>query len=605
MEGGRHLTFTVDSAVSKLTLASTNGQPPPLDVTLRADGQAADLKQFNLTNYTLRFAHQGQSLASLSGSATYDSASRNADALAALDGSLPLLLGLMPLSGFDASDGSIVLKAHVTQKSNSQTVTGQLQITKLTGHVGKTELRGFNTTADLDIAQDGQSIQIRKASGQLASNGNTGGTYDITGACDLGKQSGQINARLVAINQEILRPLLVPFLGGRTLKSGLLNAEVTAQYNSQGDSTAKANLEITNLVVLDPQSQVPPTALGATLQLDAALSKQVVDLRRVQLNLTPTPRAANSLTISGQVDTSHPDGYGGNLKIATDSFDITRYYDLLSGASNAPVAKSAPPNAAPQNQEPAPVTLPLRNFGLDVNIGRLYLREILASNVPVTANVDGGHVLLKQFDLNLNGAPVKANADLDLGVPGWKYDVGLEAVNIPLAPLADSFGTEYRNRAAGRVITRINLKGAGITGENLRNNLSGAADLTLTNANIQLAPTGKWRPVLVAIATALRLPELLASPLDVLALNMKIGDGRIDMTQFARRPQHSRRRAPAAFPFRRFWTIRLCKICPSIFPLAAPSPAGTFFIFRTTIPITLTRASGKSRAWGEPWALPR
>jgi hypothetical protein len=132
--------------------------------------------------------------------------------------------------------------------------------------------------------------------------------------------------------------------------------------------------------------------------------------------------------------------------------------------------------------------------------------------------------------LALNNAPVKANVDLNLGVPGYQYDVTFSADKIPLAPLANSFSPDYSGKAQGDLFANAQIKGAGVTGTSLQKNLTGQVSLMLTNANIQLV--GRRAKLLITpIAIALRLNELTQSPITSLALDAKIGSGKINLTQ--------------------------------------------------------------------------
>ncbi|HLP76891.1 MAG TPA: AsmA family protein, partial [Candidatus Paceibacterota bacterium] len=159
-----------------------------------------------------------------------------------------------------------------------------------------------------------------------------------------------------------------------------------------------------------------------------------------------------------------------------------------------------------------------------------FLREVEITNLQTTLKLDGGRVQLQPFAMNLNGAPVNASADVDLGVLGYRYAVEFSARGVPVAPLANSLATEYRGKAAGDLIAKLSLKGAGITGTNLQRNLSGNANLSLTNANIQVA--GKWQGILTVIAGALRVPELASSPVTSLVSDIRIGNGNINLAEF-------------------------------------------------------------------------
>src|SRR5207245_1566668 len=155
------------------------------------------------------------------------------------------------------------------------------------------------------------------------------------------------------------------------------------------------------------------------------------------LTLTPTQRAKNELRITGRLDTSQTNATQGNLKLAADALDVTRYYDLFAGEEKTSekkpkkagtVARQPSPTPSPSSapsgseKEPEGKQLPFRNFTAEINVGRFYLREIEITNLQSTVKIDGGHVLIKPLQLALNGAPVTANADVDLGVPGYQYD---------------------------------------------------------------------------------------------------------------------------------------------------------------------------------------
>ena len=64
------------------------------------------------------------------------------------------------------------------------------------------------------------------------------------------------------------------------------------------------------------------------------------------------------------------------------------------------------------------MNLPLQ-FIAEANLGQVYLHEIAITNWQTTAKVDGGKITLDPCRLTLNGAPVNASVDLDLGVKGY------------------------------------------------------------------------------------------------------------------------------------------------------------------------------------------
>jgi uncharacterized protein involved in outer membrane biogenesis len=235
------------------------------------------------------------------------------------------------------------------------------------------------------------------------------------------------------------------------------------------------------------------------MQVDASVQKQVADVRQFQVTLTPTSRATNQVQLSGRVDMSDTNGIQGNLKLVADSLDFTSYYDLFMGAkptagmgaATAPAPTRAPVSApaaasSSADKEPEAIKLPLRNFTAEATIRRLYLHEMEIADWQTTVKIDGGHVVMNPFKLALNGAPVSTTLDMDLGVPGWKYDWSLSAQAIPLAPLVNSFQPDRKGILSGTLTAQAKLAGAGITGASLQKNLTGQFDMVSTNLNLSV-----------------------------------------------------------------------------------------------------------------------
>lgn len=234
-----------------------------------------------------------------------------------------------------------------------------------------------------------------------------------------------------------------------------------------------------------------------------------------ELALTPTDRAKNTLQLSGDMDVNKADAITGSIKVAAESLDVTKYYDLLSSlkpATNAPTTTtSAAPPAAKPDQEPDAVKLPLKNFTFDLNIGYLFLREVDIANFQTTALLDGSHVVLKPCQLTLNGAPIKATSDLDLSVPGYLYDVAFNADAIPLAPLVDSFAPDRKGQIKGATSIGVQVKGAGVTGANLQKHLDGQFNFATTNMDLAI---GNIRsPIMTTVINVIvGIPDLIKNP---------------------------------------------------------------------------------------------
>jgi uncharacterized protein involved in outer membrane biogenesis len=412
----------------------------------------------------------------------------------------------------------------------------------------------LSASFQLEGAMQKDVVTLRQLLLTLATADQARNELQATGKFDLGKKSGEVNFSATDFRAAAFQPFLASALAPNKLVSVALNAKGNASFGAEGQSSLKCDLSVTNLVVEDPQQKLPKTPLALGLQLDGGMQKELLNLRQVLLTLSPTDRAKNQLQISGKIDLAKTNAAPGQLTLQAESLDVTPYYDLFAAkptvAAPAEAQKKAtpasPPTAAPAPTEPEPVSLPFRHFAFDGRIDRLYLREIAVSNFVTTAKIDDNKVLLKPFQLILNGAPVSANANLNLGVKGYTYDLALNADKIPLDPIVNSFMPDSRGRYHGLVLANAQLKGAGITDASLQKNLTGQLGFSFTNASIQLFADNKppknvftrliWY-TLEGIGVFLRLNEVASSPLNSIYAQAQIGDGKINLSRFSLQSQ--------------------------------------------------------------------
>ncbi len=118
---------------------------------------------------------------------------------------------------------------------------------------------------DVDVSRTPERIQIQKLDGALTQNGNARGNFALTGAFEPASQTVQLSAKLSGFNQDGLRPFLEPLLAGKQLVSIAVNGNASVQYAPNSSSAVKADLQVTNLVVHDPQGQIPGDAAGSPI----------------------------------------------------------------------------------------------------------------------------------------------------------------------------------------------------------------------------------------------------------------------------------------------------------------------------------------------------
>ncbi len=402
----------------------------------------------------------------------------------------------------------------------------------------------LSATVQLDGAMQKNFVTLRQLLFTLATADRAKNELQVSGKFDLNKKNVDVDFSATDFRETAFQPFLASALTPNKLTSVALNAKGKASYDPQGQSAVKCDLSVTNLVVEDPEHKLPTAPLAVSVQLDGAMQKELLNLRKVLLSLAPTGRAKNQLQLAGKIDLAKTNAAPGQLTLQAESLDLTPYYDLFAGKSSpapapAPQKKPTPapqPTAPPSSPvEPEPVSLPFKQFGFDAKIGRLYLRELDIANFATSAKIDNSKVLLKPFQLTLNGAPVNANADLNLGVKGYTYDLTVNANKIPVEPIANTFAPESRGQYKGLLQADAQIKGAGTTGVNLKRSLNGRVVLGLSGANVQLVKSRTkifFIPInLNLIATLLNIPEIMQSPLSGVNVKINLANGQIDTQQ--------------------------------------------------------------------------
>ena len=527
-DSGNRLDFDLGSAIEDLAAQSGSNTISQVNVRFAARGNAVKMQQFKLDEYQLQVAQRQETALALSGSGNYDSAGSNADAQLKVEAFLSPLLRLASPGASTVSSGTLTLNSHVTQQGELRKVAGSMILTNLSGAMGASVFHDFGSAMELAVTATPDLIQVEHIKGGLTQAGKAGGNFDLAASCNLTNSAAQFSARLDNFNQNGLRPFLEPMLGGRRLVSISLNGAASGSYANNGATSIKADLQVTNLVAAATNASAMPEPLEARFQADAGVSGNVADVRQCQITLTPTERGKNQLDLDGRVDFSQATAIRGNLQLAAESLDLTHYYNLMSGGTNVPAtatAGTAPQKPAPSpapaqpEQEPAAVQLPFQDFTLGAKIGRIVLDEVDITNLQCSVLLASNKVAITPCQLGLNGAPVNADVKLDLGVPGYIYNVAFNADQIPLAPLVNSFAPDRKGQIGGTLSAHAKIQGAGITGANLQKNLNGNFDLGTTNLNLLVLnidnlPAPKFMRTLIKLVVNVvgTVPELIRNP---------------------------------------------------------------------------------------------
>lgn len=524
---GKQLALTLTATGTELAAAAAGTVYSTIGFALKSTVLLVDFEKLTIQEGDFRLTHRGQEALHAQAKGTAQVTPQTVALTLQADASLPVLAGLSPVPGTALTGGTLTFTGTVGQENVTpagskvpafaQTVGGSVALTGLNGKYGDYRFDTWGAKADFDLGMKNDVATVRKLAGGITQGGQPAGAFDMTAESQLVTGASKLTLKVADLNQRALAPFINPFLTGQTLQSIAINADVSGGYDPKTDSTLRGTASLTNLVIKG--EGLPAQPLAAGFDLDVALRKQTAELRNATLKLTPTARGKNQVKLTGTVDFSNTNALTGALKLVADTLDFTPYYDLFMAAPAQPAPAAKPAKPAPVASQPAPgpqveppaMILPVRNFVTEASINHLFLRDVDVAKFQTTVKLDGGRTLIKPFQATLNGAPVTSTVDLDLGVPGYKYDVAFSAQTVPIPPLVSLAMPDRAGQFGGTAIATMNLKGAGITDPNLAKNLAGDFYLGTTNLNFKLtdARSSLMKTVINVVAT---IPDLIRNP---------------------------------------------------------------------------------------------
>lgn len=528
---GRLLKLDLAGGVQSLTGAVAGARLDGLALTLAAAGSLEDFSSLRVDKGDFSLVRGATPVAKVSLLANVSGVRDNAGGQATLEASLPELLQVYPVEGVSLTGGSLTASLQANKRGSITNILATLTASGLSGTASGVALKDYQARVQSGIDLAASTITLQRLSLEAQSGTSPGGSLDAKGSYDLEKKSGGFSFKSVGLNQSALGPLVAPALAPNRLVSVSIDADGSGTI-ATGSAEVKTQVRVSNFVAEDPAGTLPKEPLALGLKLDAGQQAQALTLREATLDLGKTDRAVNQLVLSGAFDFATNNAVPSSLNIRSDGLDLTRLYDLFGGTKTnqtAAVAEKPATPAGDPNQEPAPIQLPLRKLDVDVNLAKVFLREVAISNWVAKLKVDGGAVTLDPFKLSLNGAPVESRLAADVGVPGYTYDFAFNASQVPLKPLNNTFELYRKDGLDGQLGAQVSVKGAGITGASLQKNLQGAFELGTTNLNLAIADVQS--PLLkIIIHTVTGIPELLRNPAGALAdvFNRATGQKAVD-----------------------------------------------------------------------------
>lgn len=508
-------------------------------------GKLTSFTELVIESYEADVRAGGQRLVQLNGLADYQAGKGQGGFQISLDARIPALLGLIPIAGVAIEEGDVQVSATISSKLAGTTMESTLSLSRLTGVVQGIRLKDYQATTMGTVIMRGAEIEVPRLTMNAQSGYDSGGSLDARLKYNTAKKSGSVDFKTVAVNQSALAPFVNAAMAPMRLISVTVDVEGRSEFALDGRSVGKVKARVSDLRVDDPRGRVPKGALGIGVEVDGSHEGQVSELKKLVFDLGGTARATNRLEIAGIVDMSTNAPKPSMVTIRSPGLDFTPWYDLFSGITNAPApATSRPAPTGAPTQEPPAIRLPIRDLTAEVDIAGVFLRQISLKEVKGKLTAKNDVASLQDFGFSLNGAPVTASARVNLGKPGYEYDVHFNGEAMPLNPVVNSFVPVMTGLAQGTLLARVDIQGAGVTGAGFQRALNGKIAIEATNSVIRIPdraiplPTllTKVIPILpdqVNPTSLLRLigrSAVLEEPIRVVEAHADIAQGVVNVT---------------------------------------------------------------------------
>ena len=560
---GKDLQATLQTALDNVVLVVGAKTIRGLQLKLATDATLAEFKDLNVKALDLNLQHSGRDLVTLKASAGHNTDQKNSRAEFNGEFQIPALLETFPIDTASFSAGTLRINGKIDAKPGVTNLATDLVLAGLTGHFGELKLQDYQSAISLLADLSGNTLNLQKLQLTAQSGPGLGGMLEASGRYDLAQKIGDFAFKTIDFNERAIGPFVAAALAPKNLVSVSLDVNGKVSLLKGGDISLQTDLGVSRLVVNDPTGSVPNTPFAIGVTLDVAQRGSAIDLKNLRLDLGKTALAPNQLVLKGSVDLA-TNAAPSSLSIQSDGLDLTSLYNLLAGpaktnATPAPAAAvSKPAAASAEPGEPAPITLPLRQLAVDVNIAKVLLREIEITDWKTRLSLKDSVIAIDPLSLKLNGAPITAKVTANVGVPGYRYDTQLRIDRLSLEPFINSFTPERKGQIHGTLLVNANIRGAGVTGASLSSNLNGGFAVTATNLNLKLgdaktplirtiinvvtalpkliqnptAQVGAWLGQLTGgtqAKTGSWVDDLEAEPLDVIDLSTDIGNGAVSL----------------------------------------------------------------------------
>ncbi len=532
-QNGDRVALDLQGSGDGLTVQMTTNRVEDLLFSLDFQGNIHDFESVKVEHFSSKVSRTGNLVFQSDGSGHFDLDDEKGEAALTFKTRPAELLALYSIPDLTVTKGSAEGELKLGGTIDQPTAKGRFSLKDFHGQYAGRPINQLFSDLDYAITREGNRIKLEQLRLQTGSSADTKASIELTGHYNEEDKTGKFAFTAEQLTEKTLSPWLAETNGSPPLPYGFsVNASGSTEIQSDGKQTFESKVDLSELRSLasaskgDSGSQSP---LSAEIKLDGSWNESKLTLDPLDMNWPSTPQAENNLRIRTEMDLHATNAASNVVRIRGDSVDLTRWYDELYAGIPAEGEESSevPPSSDEKASE-----LPGPPWQLDAQIDRLYLRELVVTNLQTKATIEPSMLKIEPLKLALNGGSVEGRVQYEPAQAKPAYDLSFKVKGVPMKPLARSFSPASKWAYHGRISMDGTIAGKGFTGESLKDSLTGHFETGLSNGQIEVQSTAA-KKLLVPISKLLRLPQLLQTPVHTVDVNTTFENGKIQVDEVA------------------------------------------------------------------------
>lgn len=306
-DSGRLIGLTLNESVRNIGASLGTNSIAGLDTSAKLSLWLTNLVTLKLEMLGVEAAHSGQRFFAFNAAGGGNLLSRNVNIGASVSLDVVRALQLHPIPDVSLSQGMVTFAGRLAQqKANDQvvqSVEGKLTVANLTGNAAGNQLDRFGTEADVKASlTDGAQLRVDNLVAPLSMSGLAAGTIYLNATATADGQNAQANFAATNLNVNLFRPFVQPALKDLQLASIDVNLAATASLNG-GNKSAQGQMQLANLVILDPKGGIPGQPIGLTAGFDVnAGADNSVKIPLFQGDVSVANQPGGRFKVNGNLD---------------------------------------------------------------------------------------------------------------------------------------------------------------------------------------------------------------------------------------------------------------------------------------------------------------